>query len=256
MVAVLLAVLTASSGCGSSGGGTAAGPALEETAKKLESIESGVMTLEVRITPKDGQEFGYKLEGPIQLAGDGEVPLADVAYTQRANGKNDTVRLVLTEAGGWVERGGDRTDLTRPQLDELRASGSLLGQDGLASLRFEDWIVEPKLSDGPDATEKVTGKLDVLAAMTGLASLSGLLEGTKTLSADDRKRVAERIDDSSFELLTGEDDRLLRRLAVGFRFDEDVPEDLRAALGEEAVGADFSFELDLDRVNEPVEIGG
>ncbi len=101
----------------------------------------------------------------------------------------------------------------------------------------------------------MTADLDVLAAMTGLASLSGLLDGTRTLSAADRKRVAERIDDSSFELLTGDEDRLLRKLALGFRFDEDVPEDLRAALGEDAVGADFSFDLELDEVNEPVQIG-
>ncbi len=256
VVPVLLAALAASSGCGSSGGGGAAGPALEETAKKLETIESGNITVAVQITPKDGEAFGYELDGPIKLAGEGEVPLADVEYTQRANGQEETVRLVLTEDGGWVERNGKRTELTQTQVDELRASGSLLGQDGLSSLRFEDWIDDPKLSDGPDGTQKVTGKLDVLSAMTGLASLSGLLEGTKTLSADDRRRVAERIDDSSFELLTGEDDRLLRRLAVGFSFDEEVPADLRDALGENTVGADFSFELDLDRINEPVEIGG
>lgn len=101
----------------------------------------------------------------------------------------------------------------------------------------------------------MTAGLDVLAAMTGLASLSGLLEGARTLSADDRRRVAERIDNSRFELLTGDQDRLLRKLALGFSFDEDVPEDLRAALGEDAVGADFSFELELDRINQPVEIG-
>ena len=255
-IPVLLAALAASSGCGSSGNGEAAGPALEETAKKLETIESGNITVAVRITPKDGDPFGYELHGPIKLAREGEVPLADVEYTQRANGEEDTVRLILTESGGSIERAGKRTELTRAQLDELRASGSLLGQDGLSTLRFEDWIVDPKLADGPDGTEKVTGELDVLSAMTGLASLSGLLAGPKTLSADDRKRVAEQIDKSSFELLTGEDDRLLRRLAVGFSFDEDVPEDLRAALGEDTVGADFSFELELDRVNEPVELSG
>ena len=85
--------------------------------------------------------------------------------------------------------------------------------------------------------------------------LSGLLDGTRTLSAADRKRVAERIDGSRFELLTGDDDRLLRKLSLGFTIDEDVPEDLRAALGEDAVGAEFAFELELDELNQPVRIG-
>lgn len=232
-----------------------AGPALRDTAQKLGTIESAVLNVSVRMEPKDGDPFGYEIEGPVQLAGEGELPLADVEYRQFANGDEETVRLVLTADGGWVERAGGRTELTQEQLDELRASGSLLGQGGLETLNFEQWIVDPKLSDGPNGTEKVTGDLDVLAAMTGLAALSGLLEETRTLSASERKRVAERIGDSSFELLTGEEDRLLRKLALGFSLDEDVPEDLRDALGEDAVGADFSFELELERVNEPVEIG-
>jgi hypothetical protein len=34
-----------------------------------------------------------------------------------------------------------------------------------------------------------------------------------------------------------------------------VPEALRAALGEDSVGARFTFDLELDEVNEPVRIG-
>lgn len=243
---------------GACGGGEAgpAGPALKATAENLDEIESGVLSVSVRMEPKDGDEFGYEIEGPIELGADGRLPVADVEYTQVANDQEDTVRLVLEEdGGGWVERDGQRTDLNEDQLEELRSSGALLGEDGLKTLAFERWIVDPELSDGPDGTDKVTGELDVAAAMAGLAALSGVLRQDVVLTAEQRRQVADAVEESSFELLTGEDDRLLRKLALGFSLDAEVPEELRDALGEDAVGASFSFELELDDVNEPVAIG-
>ncbi|MDX6438543.1 MAG: hypothetical protein QOF45_1126 [Gaiellaceae bacterium] len=250
-----LAAVAALSGCGAGAGGPA-GPALRETATKLETIKTGVLTLKVNMDPKDGDAFGYEIHGPIKLAGEGEVPLADVEYTQRANGQEDTVRLVLDENGGWVERGGERTQLTRSQLDELRSAGSVLGQGGLESLDFEAWIADPKRSDGPGDTDKVSGKLDVVAAMNGLAGLSGVLGSDPVrLDKSNGKQVEDAVKDSSFELLTGKDDRLLRKLALMFEFDADVPDELRDELGKDAVGARFEFDLALDDVNQPVAIG-
>lgn len=57
-------------------------------------------------------------------------------------------------------------------------------------------------------------------------------------------------------VLTGKQDRLLRKLALSFSLGSDVPENLRDAIGEDAVGASFSFDLELDKVNEPVALGG
>ena len=249
---VVAAVLL--SGCAGAAG--PAGPALQATAKNLERIESAVLSVSVRMEPKDAEPFGYDIEGPIRLGQDGAPPVADVEYTQIANGQDDTVRLVLQEDGtGWIERQGERIDLTAEQLEELRSSGSLLGEDGLATLSFEQWIQDAKLSGGPDGTDKVTADLDVSAAMAGLAALSGVLQQDVVLSAEQRRQVAEAVDESSFELLTGETDRLLRKLALSFTLGSDVPENLRDAIGEDAVGASFSFDLELDKVNEPVELG-
>jgi hypothetical protein len=252
---VVLAAVAALSGCGAGAGGPA-GPALQETARKLDRIESGVLSLEVRMEAKDGEELGYEIEGPIKLAGGDELPLADVEYTQRANGREEKVRLVLTADGGWVEQDGERTDLSASQLEELRTSGSLLGRVGLETLDFDKWIVDPKRSDGPDDTDKITGELDVAAALNGLAGLSGMLgSGPRELGETRREQVEDAVSDSSFELLTGKDDRLLRKLALMVQFDADVPDELREALGKDAVGARFEFDLALDDVNQPVEIG-
>jgi hypothetical protein len=250
-----LAAALVLAGCAGEAG--PAGPALKGTATNLDKIESGVLSVSVRMEPKDGEEFGYDIRGPIELAGDGEFPAADVEFTQVASGRDDTVRLVLEkDGGGWIERRGQRIDLTEEQLQELRSSGSLLGADGLKTLSFEKWVVDPKLSDGPNDTDKVTAELDVAAAMTGLTALSGALQKNVVLTAEQRKQVADAVDDSSFELLTGKEDRLLRKLALDFSLSADVPEDLRDAIGKDAVGARFSFDLALDKVNEPVAIGG
>lgn len=255
MTRVLLFLAGAALLAGCAGGGPA-GPALQQTATKLDTIESGVLSVSVRMEPKDGDELGYDIHGPIRLARDGERPAADVEYTQVANGESDTVRLVLAEDGsGWVERAGQRIDLSEEQLAELRESGSLLGENGLETLNFEQWIVDPKLSDGPDGTDKVTADLDVATAMAGLSALSGVLGQDVRLTAAQRKQVADAVDESSFELLTGKDDRLLRKLALAFTLGADVPEELRDAIGDDAVGASFSFELELDDVNQPVQIG-
>lgn len=255
MTRVALVVLAlAAAGCAGDAG--PAGPALRQTAANLERIESAALSLSVRMEPKEGEEFGYEIDGPIRLGSDGELPVADVDYTQRANDEEETVRLVLAEDGtGFVERAGERTVLGESQLAGLRESGALLGEDGLTTLGFEKWIDDPKLSGGPDGTEKVTADLDVAAAMAGLSALAGLLQQDVVLTAEQRRQVADAVEDSSFELLTGKDDRLLRRLALAFTLAADVPEDLRDALGD-AVGASFSFELELDDVNEPVAVGG
>jgi hypothetical protein len=251
---LVLAAALAVAGCG--GGDGDPGPALRETAAALEKVESGVLSLSVRMKPSEGDEFGYDIEGPVRLGTDERPATADVRYTQIANGQEGAVRLVLLEDGsGFVESDGERTELTEEQLADLRDSGSLLGQEGLAGLRFADWVVDPELDSGDDVDE-VQGELDVATALTALQALTGVLREDVTLTAEQRQEVAEAVDDSSFELRTGADDRLLRRLALSFTLDEEVREELRDALGKETVGASFEFELELDRVNEPVEVSG
>ncbi len=50
----------------------------------------------------------------------------------------------------------------------------LLTSPGREMLKaIETVIVDPKLSDGPDDTDRVTGELDVVAALNGLVGLRG-----------------------------------------------------------------------------------
>ncbi len=91
--------------------------------------------------------------------------------------------------------------------------------------------------------------------MASLFALSGVLREDVVPTAEQCQQVADAVEDSSF-VLTGSDDRLLRKLSLGFSLDTEVTEDLRDVIGEDAVGASFSFDLGLDKINEPVQIPG
>ena len=91
--------------------------------------------------------------------------------------------------------------------------------EGLEELRVERWLVEPELADGPDETDRIEGELDVVEVANGLIELTGSFANADRLDEEAARQLREAVESSSFELLTGEDDRLLRRLAldVGIR---------------------------------------
>lgn len=258
-VLVLLASGLLLAGCGGVSG--PAGPALQQTADKLGSIKSADLTFEVELMPRDGKTFGYSVTGPFALATPGELPKMDVEYTQRANGQSETVRLVSDGTRAVAVVRGAVRELTPEQLDSLRGAASGLGGSGtsagLERLRIDRWLVDPKLSDGPDGTDKITGDLDVVAMTNGLLELGrsfGAASGSGPIEGEDADRLRDAVDSASFEILTGKDDRLLRKLALDVSLGIDVPEELRRALGQDVIGADISFVLGLDRPNEPVEV--
>jgi hypothetical protein len=247
-IALALALLLA--GCGAGGD---ADPALQQTGKKLGAIKSGVLTFTVDVQPKDGQPFGFSLEGPFALAKKGQLPEADISYTQTANGKSATIRLISDGEQAVAISEGKRIELDPDALAQLRDTGA--GAGGLGNLRIDRWLVDPKLSDGPDGTDKITGDLDVAEVANGLLALAGSLgrgDG-KPLSEADAKRLRDAVDSAEFEILTGKQDRLLRKLSFDVSLGVDVPQALRDAFGD-VVGADVSFLLQLSEPNRPVTV--
>jgi hypothetical protein len=58
---------------------------------------------------------------------------------------------------------------------------------------------------------------------------------------------------ATVDFLTGKDDHLLRRMAVDIRLAAQVPERVKAALGDLAA-ATIRLDLALDRANAPVQV--
>jgi hypothetical protein len=258
LVVALSALLV---GCGGGGGGNAQ-EVLSETAGKLGRIHSGTLHLDFRVEPRGdtgAREFGFTLDGPFSFGESGRLPVASVDYTQIAGGQSATVTLISTGEKAYVRTGGRTYELRPDQADQLRsAAGQLQSSGGLGEFAIDDWIQEPELHDGGDVggaeTDHVQAKLDVVIAARDLLGLMRQLSGdAPQLDEHDADRLADSVRSSRFEVYTGKEDRLLRRLELEVDFGLDVPKELRGALGS-LVGARVLFELGVDDPNRPVTV--
>ena len=234
-VLVLLGVVTLA-GCG--GGDPDPAAILSQTSENLGKIKSAEsMHLKLSVEPAEGDPFEFELEGPVALCRQRALPLLDVEYTKIANGEDETVRILANGTQGFVVLDGTAYQMSERQAANLSSACQDLesGDGGLASLSIGDWVRDPEASSGDDV-DTVTGELNVIAAVTDLVGIARAF-GDSTLARlgrADAQRIADATEDSSFELETGHDDHLLRRLA--------------------AVGGTFTFELELEDPNGQVEI--
>ncbi len=145
------------------------------------------------------------------------------------------------------------------QLADLRVNeeGSAGGLDGLSLQR---WLVDPTLATGPTidgaATEVITGKADAVAILNdviGLTERFGAGDGSiKPLEGDAASRVRRSVAGARAEVVTGKEDRLLRRADVSADLSVTDPK-VRDALGDLA-GARLTLSLGVTELNRPVEV--
>lgn len=258
LTALLAAAAAVLTGCG--GGGGDPQPALSQTAAKLGKIRSGDLSLSLRVDPRgEGSEFGFEVNGPFALGEGGSLPVADLDYTQIANGQQATATLISTGSKAYVQVAGSTYELPAAQTEELRsATGALRSEGGLAQLRIDDWIEHPSLSDGGEVggaeTDHVHSDLNTAAAVSDLLSLSsGFGSSVPALYSKSRDRLVSATRSASLDLYTGKNDRLLRKLEIDADFGLKVPDALAAALGT-TVGATVQFDLQISNPNSPVHV--
>ena len=249
-VALVLAVAVAVAGCGED-----ANDVLGETARNIGDIRSGQLDMSMLVAGRgadaQGGEVGFELSGPFALPRAGGLPRAEVDYTQQAGEQRATVTLVSTGDAAFVEVGGQAYALPPDQTETLRLGTGQLGSGGARDqLRIGSWVRDAEVSDGGTVggaeTDKVSGRLDVATAATDLLRLSRALgpdgAGLRALEQG-ADQLEQATDDSSFELWTGKEDRLLRRLQIA------------VALGEEdGPKASVRFGLAVADPNEPIRV--
>jgi hypothetical protein len=237
-----LVALTAA-GCGGSS-------VASQTGRNVSKIHSGVLDLKLLVTPHGGgKPFGFELRGPFALR-EGKLPIARIALTQMANGSSATATFVSDGAHAWVV-----TDKTTRELPAAQAKGLSFG-GGFTGMNIGSWIEDAKVSDAGAGVDRVTGRLDVVAAANGLNGVAALAgRSLPKLAGDDAKRLQEATKSSNVVLLTGKDDRILRSLAVAADLGFDAPAALKRALGAD-VGARIEFRLAVARPNSRVVVHG
>ena len=259
-------------------GGEAPGEVVARTQANLARIRSGDLDARLVIAaegPKRTGATGFELHGPFELPRSaGDLPKARIAYTQIAGSRRATVTLVSTGERAYIEVRGKAYELTSDQERQLREEGGPLGGGSgsgtggataspTGSLDLAAWLREPDLSAGERIggaeTDRVTGEVDVASVVTdvlGAAERLGVPReavGGGALRGAGDERLDRAVSASSIELLTGREDRLLRRLQLGIKLDAKAAAGGGASLGDvEAVRVDL--ELAIERPNTPVRV--
>ena len=255
-----LAALLASAafaGCGASD----SEDALNETASKLGEIRSGQLDMKLVVSPSTARsDIGFELEGPFSLADKGELPTTDLRYRQIAGDKRGDVQFVSTKNGAWVKVKGQAYELPPDRVAGLVGDGGD-GGGPLAELDLASWARDPELDDGPavagDETERVRSEVDVVKALNDLLGTLGDLgageaAGLGPLEAEDARQFEDAIRSSRLEVLTGKEDRLLRRMALHLDIGVKARE-LAGGLGRLS-GADVTLELKIADPNGTVRV--
>jgi hypothetical protein len=235
------------------------------TESNLDEIKSGRLELTLLSSESgadDDEGVGFSMRGRFAVAEEeGQLPVADLQYTRITGDRRRTTRFVSTGAEAFAVVDGDVEQLTGRQLEDLRA-GEGGGEGGLDGLHLDDWFDEPTVKAGPQVdgvtTEQITGPVDAVPAMNDLLTLSQDLgvpqdEAPRLLEGDGANRFRRAVRSAEAELLTGKEDRLLRRLRLTIRLEPSATGDLREVL-RDLTGVRLSFSLAVTDVNQPVQV--
>jgi hypothetical protein len=249
--ALLIVVATVAAGCG----GGHAHAVLSDTADKLGQLHSGDLTLRLVVSPRTGTKgrVGFELRGPFALR-PGALPIAKVAYTQIAGARQATATFISTGTKAYAEVNGKAYELPASATESVRrAAAGPAGTGGFGGLDIASWVQHPSVtSAGND--DHVSADLDVVAAANGLLGLlRGLGRDAPTIQGNEAKRLRDAVDSSSFDVWTGAQDHLLRRLLLKADLGLNVPASLRRVLGD-VVGAKVEFELAVAHPNQAVSV--
>ncbi len=254
--AALLVLAALVAGCG----GGRAHQVLSDTAGNLGKLRSGDLTLRLVLSPRKGTKgrVGFELHGPFALRV-GALPVAKIAYTQIAGAREATATFISTGTKAFAEVNGKAYELPASATDAVRrAAGGPGGSTTFGRLRIDNWVKHPVVTDGGQVggapTMRVSGDLDVVGAANGLLDLVRQLgRAAPTIEGNQAKQLENSVKSSSFELWSGRDDHLLRRLLLKAELGLDVPQSLRRVLGD-VVGAKVDFELAVSNPNKPVSV--
>jgi hypothetical protein len=168
------------------------------------------------------------MDGPFDLAPAGAtLPIADLTSTNLSDPAMPTARFVSTGHTAFIMKGEVGYQLTDEQLSSVRlTTSSSTGSNSFAGLDLRHWVVDPAQQPGTtiagEAVDRITGRVDPVAALNGIVDLAGQL-GTgqgSSLRVSDSEADAVRASakSSTFEIATGASDHLFRSLTAQVEF--------------------------------------
>jgi hypothetical protein len=274
LLAVLAAALVA---CGSSsssgGGGEDPNTVLDQTFSQGHAkVTSGDLALKFNLDVKGSQSgtLNAELSGPFESQGNNQVPKLDFAVKASANGQGQNFNfdggLTSTGDAAYVNYKGTDYQVTPSLFDQFKTAlqqANPQGSQGQTSSKqflqllgvknFKDLLTNLKNDGTSDVegttTNHISGDLDVnkvVDAVKNLAAnasaLGSLGGGTSQLpSAGQLDKIKGAIKTAHFDIYSGQDDHILRRLTIDFSIQP--PSGSVDSL-------DLTFDLTIGKVNE------
>lgn len=237
LILVLASVLAAA--CG--GSSEDANKLLRQTFTGNHKIDSGNLGFRLTVVPAGSSTLKgpifLSLSGPFQSLGTGKLPQSAFNISLGAMGNGASITIISTGTSGYVTFQGQSYKLPPATFQRLESSFSALGTSpggggksgvlGRLGIQPQHWLVNPKVVGdeavgGADTTHirsgiNVAALLADLNTFLGRASslgVSGASSFPNGISATSRQRIANEIQNPTFDVWTGKIDKTLRRLQI------------------------------------------
>ena len=254
--AAVVATVLGLAACGGDGGGgdEDATTVINETFSSKKEVNSG--KLDMGVTAKlEGtgaaaqldEPVSIKLSGPFQSRGKDALPEVDLDLSVSGGGQTFTAGALTTGDAAFISYQGTDYRVPENQFErykrqierDARREKNQSNNFSFAQLGINprDWIENPKNEGTQDvggaqtihvsADVKVSAFVDDLDDLLGRAASLGVQNQQLPTKLTQRQKdqIEEAIQDVRFELWTGEQDKILRRIEVEFGFD--LPKDLQ-----------------------------
>ena len=285
MLFVVCALFAAAALVVACGGGSGGGSSSESPQKVLDqtfsgdtaSIDSGNLdlTVKVDVSGDQGGSLDAKLSGPFENQGKSKVPKLDLKVSASGNGSdsqnfNFDGGLTSTGDAAYVNYKGSDYQVDQSLFDRFKqqvesAAGQQTKKQGSAKALFNALgIKDPKslltnLSNDGSAdvegtqTTHVSGDLDVAQLIDGLknaagsANALGALGGSSSQlpSQQDLDQIRNSIKTAHFDVYSGNDDHILRRLTIDLSIEPPSGSTKKV---------DVNFDFTIGDVNQPQTI--
>jgi hypothetical protein len=255
---------------------------IEATFNNDEQVTSGVLDLTLEASAGDQGTFSATISGPFQGVEDDPTAVPQLALDASVSGEGAGQSidleggLVVTDDNAYVEYNGEAYEVGSDTFNQLKeqaeqqadtASGDAAtsfqegceraieaqGGDPAAcdfdiSAWFTDLSNDGSEDVGGTSTTHVSGNVDVTQMLTDFIGLAQTVPGAAG-QIDDRQidQVNEAVTDASFDVFSGEDDDLLRKLDANVSLD---PSAIAGAVPVPIDSVDLSFSVELSGVNE------
>ena len=241
----LMAAVVLLAACGGSGGsGEDATKLLDQTFGSKAPIKSGTLGIAIAIDTGGAQGLNgpvnLKLAGPFESQGDKQLPKFDFTIGVDAAGQNLQLGAISTGDAGFVRFQGQDYALSpevfasfKKGFEESQAQADKSkGNQTLATLGVDprDWLKDAKVEGDETVagteTIHVSAEIDVPKLLDGVNTVlakAGSVTGQnqqvpRKLSDQQRKAAQDAIEKATFDVYTGKDDKILRKLVVDVDF--------------------------------------